>query len=205
MEELLNMKNFTDALVDLIIENETPRLNNIMQEVSKKIQDDFVDVTYGLIDAYYQDYTFADGRVYIRTDEYKASHSHPKNKKTGKFKKKNKAEWTRAGDKSLMSAIKSMNGDEPAIGVCRELDGVFGWQAGVVFDESYFNSNMKHSIKGSNFTEWDVAENFLWGAHGNDDVYVTAPPANMILDSYLYSYKSRFDKHYNDACKKFKR
>lgn len=202
------MKNFTDDLVKLIIENETPRLNNIMQEVSKKIQDDFVAVTYGLIDAFYSDYTHGDGRIYIRTDEYKARHridtrGRKHKRKNGALDKMSNAEKKRASDKSLMSAIKSMNGNEPAIGVCRELEGIFGWQAGVVFDEGYFNDTMKHSVKGSSFTEWDIAEDFLWGVHGNEAVYTTDPSAGWALYEYVDSYKPKFDKHYKNACKKF--
>lgn len=194
------MKNFTDALVDSIIENEKPRLNRIMNEVAKKIQSDVVAVTYNLIDAFYEDYQRSDGRVYIRTDENK----HPQGK-DGRFKNKNSTQWKRGHDRSLMSAIKAFNtSGEPAIGVCRPLDGAFGYQAGVLFDEGYFNSTMKHSVKGKNFTEWDIAEDFLWGVHGNESVYTTTPSAGWALYEYIDSYKPRFDKHYSDACKKFK-
>ena len=62
------MKNFANTLADIIVENETPRLDNIMQEVSKKIQGDVVAVTYNVIDFFYQDYK---PQYYIRTDDYK--------------------------------------------------------------------------------------------------------------------------------------
>ena len=199
------MKDFARTLADLIIERETPRLNNIMQEVAQKIQGDMVAVTYSVIDAFYEDYTHADGRIYIRTDEYKKKHNNQRDK-SGKFRQKNsKTEFIRGRDKSLMTAVKAMEASgQPAIGVCRPLDNRFGYQAGVIFDESYFEKKMKHSIKGDNFTEWDIVEDFLWGVHGNENVATTTPSAGWVLYEYVNSYKPKFDKHYNDACKKFK-
>ena len=47
------MKSFVDALTDLIISKETPRLKKIMREVAEKIQGDVVAATYSIIDAYY--------------------------------------------------------------------------------------------------------------------------------------------------------
>lgn len=195
------MKDFTETLVNTIIERETPRLNNIMQEVAKKIQGDVVAVTYSAIDMFYQDYS---PEVYIRTDDYKKRHNNQR-KKNGQFRQKKSAmEYKRGRDVSLKSAIKTMEASgQPAIGVCRPLDGIFGYQAGVVFDESYFEKRMLHSVKGSNFTEWDIVEDFLWGVHGNESVHTTDPSAGWALYEYIDSYKPRFDKHYNDACKKF--
>ena len=196
------MKNFTETLVNIIVEIETPRLNNIMQEVAKKIQGDMVEVTYSAIDNFYQDYA---PMVYIRTDDYKKKHNNKRNKK-GQFTRKNSGmEYKRGRDVSLMSAIKTMEASgQPAIGICRPLDGdLFGYQAGVIFDESYFEKRMLHSVKGSGFTEWDIVEDFLWGVHGNESVHITEPSAGLLLHDYVESYKPRFDKHYNDACKKF--
>ncbi len=195
------MKSFTDALTNIIMENEIPRLDKIMQEVAQKIQMDMVNVTYGLIDAYYQDYK---PDYYIRTDNYKAKYGHPKDKKSGQFRKKNKEEWKRASDISLASAIKALGeSGQPAIGVCRPIDGMWGYQAGVIFDPNYFNKAMYHEQKG--FTEWDIVENFLFGQHGNGKaIHFTEPHADIVLKGYIDSYKTQFDKHYNDACKKFK-
>lgn len=200
------MKGFTNALTDLIIETEMPRLNNIIKEVAKKIQGDMVAVTYSVIDAFYEDYQHSDGRVYIRTDEYKAKHNNQRDKK-GQFRyKKSAMEYKRGRDVSLMSAVKAMEtSGQPAIGVCRPLDGMFGYQAGVVFDESYFQKKMKHSVKGDDFTEWDIVEDFLWGVHGNEAVYTTTPSAGWTLYDYIKSYKPKFDRHYNNACKKFRK
>ena len=199
------MKSFVDALADLIISNETPRLEKIMQEVAQKIQGDMVGLTYSIIDAYYQDYMPPDRAYYIRTDEYKAQHNHPKDKKSGQFKRKNKSEWSRSKDKSLISAVKALgDSGQPAIGVCRPLDGISGWQAGVIFDPDYFEKAMYHENKG--FTEWDIVENFIFGQHGNGAaIHFTEPHADIILRNYINSYKTKFDKYYNDACKKFKR
>lgn len=198
------MKDFASTFADLIISKEKTRLNDIMQYVANQIQRDVIDVTYATLDAYYQDYMPPDRAYYIRTDEYKAKHNRPKDKKSGQFKRKNKTEWSRSSDKSLMSAIKTLGeSGQPAIGVCRPLDGMFGYQAGVVFDPDYFERAMHHENKG--FTEWDIVENFLFGQHGNGEaIHFTEPHADMILREYINSYKTKFDKHYNDAFKKFK-
>ena len=198
------MKDFTDIIADNIISQELPKIEKIMQYVAGKIQGDLIGVTYAVIDAYYQDYTPPERAYYIRTDEYKANNNHPKNKKNGQFRKKNKSEWSRSNDISLMSAMKTLGeSGQPAIGICRPLDGRFGYQAGVVFDSNYFNNIMHHENKG--FREWDIVENFIFGQHGNGKViYFTEPHADIVLRDYLNSYRPRFDKHYNDACKKFK-
>lgn len=198
------MKSFADLIADKIISNELPRLEKIMQYTAQKIQGDVIGVTYAVIDAYYQDYMPPERAYYIRTDEYRANNNHPKDKKSGQFRRKNKTEWSRSNDVSLMSAIKALGeSGQPAIGVCRPLDGRLGYQAGVIFDPSYFNQAMHHENKG--FSEWDIVENFLFGQHGNGDaIHFTTPHADMVLRNYLNSYKSKFDKHYNDACRKIK-
>lgn len=204
------MRNFANVLADVIVETEKTRLNDIMKYVANKIQDDVVAVTYNVIDAFYADYT-QPPRVYIRTDEYKKKHNLNKNgrkhDKKGHLSKMSKTEIARGKDKSLMSAIKDLNeSGQPAIGVLKPIDGTIGYQAGVLFDEGYFNneSGMRHSVKGKNFTEWDIVEDFLWGVHGNESVYTTTPSAGYILSQYIDNYQSRFDKHYKDALRKFK-
>lgn len=196
------MKDFASTFADLIISQEKTRLNDIMQYVANQIQKDVIDVTYATLDAYYRDYMPPDRAYYIRTDEYKAR---PRAKdKKGQFKRKTKTEWSRSSDRSLMSAVKALGeSGQPAIGVCRPLDGMFGYQAGVVFDPDYFEMAMHHENKG--FTEWDIVENFLFGQHGNGEaIHFTEPHADMVLREYINSYKSKFDKHYNDAFKKIK-
>lgn len=198
------MKNFVDVLTDFILKNEAGKLDNIMREVSDKIQSDMVAVTYRMIDAYYQDYN---PNYYIRTDRL----SERKRGKDGKFAKKLKRErkrnTNRYGDVSLQTAVKALNeSGQPAIGVSKPLDSGLGYQAGVIFDPDYFNKAMKHSVKG--FTEWDIAENFLFGQHGNGSAIssvteFTEPYADIVLRDYINSYKPRFDKHYRDAYKKY--
>lgn len=194
------MRDFIDELETLIGKRETKRLDNIMYEVAQKIQGDVVAVTYNVIDAFYEDYTRENGRKYIRTDEYKHPHG-----KGGKFRYKKKSEWgsLRNDDVSLRSAVKKMENGEPAIGVCRPLDSMYGYQAGVIFNEEELSKTMRHSVKGDGFTEWDIVEDFLWGVHGNESVYTTTPSAGWALYDYINSYKPRFDKHYKNAIKKF--
>ena len=193
------MKDFTNELVNLIIQNETPRLNNIMQDVSKNIQKDTIQKTKDVVDKFYQDYTSEQGRVYIRVDEYRTTPSKRRNKNGNRLVRK------RDRNVSLRSAILNgvMSENEGAVGICRPLDGILGWEAGVLFDEGYFQSHMKHSDKGKNFTEWDIVEDFLWGVHGNESIYTTDPSAGYELYEFIETYKSKFDKHYNNACKKF--
>lgn len=189
------MKDFTNELVNLIVQNETPRLNDIMQEVSKKIQNDAINKVIDVVDRFYSDYS---PKVYIRVDDYRSSPSKRRDKKGNRLVRK------RDRNVSLRSAVtKQLGPDEYAVGVCRPLDGILGWEAGVLFDESYFQSHMKHSYKGSNFTEWDIVEDFLWGVHGNESVATTDPSAGYELYEFIETYKSRFDQHYKDACQKF--
>ena len=63
---------------------------------------------------------------------------------------------------------------------------------------------MRHEHKG--FTEWDIVENFLFGQHGNgEEIHFTENYADIELRNYLNSYKPKFDKHYHNALKKFKK
>ena len=192
------MRDFMNELANLIVQNETPKLNDIMQEVSKKIQRDVIQKTVDVVDKFYHDYTIADGRVYVRVDEYRMTPSKRRDKKGNRLVRK------RDRNVSLRSAItKNWDSDQPAIGVCRPLNGILGWESGVLFDEGYFQGHMKHSDKGKNFTEWDIVEDFLWGVHGNEGVYTTDPSAGYELYQFIDTYQSRFDKHYKDACQKF--
>ena len=190
-----------NAFADWILSNEKHKIDKIMHEVAKKIQGDMVGVTYRLIDMYYADYR---PEVYIRTDEL----TKPKKGKNGKFIKKTSNERKRLNndDISLKTAMALKESDQPAIGVCKTLEdeGAWGYQAGVLFDEKYFDDKMQHSVKGKNFTEWDIVENFLHGAHGNSEIHTTTPNASAVLYEYLHSYKSKFYKHYQAACNKYK-
>jgi hypothetical protein len=191
------MKSFSDELTDLIIQNETPRLNDIMREVSKKIQKDVIQKTKEVVDKYYQDYTQEKGRVYIRVDEYRMTPSKRRDKNGNRLVRK------RDRNVSLRSVItKNWDSNQPAIGVCRPLDNILGWQSGVLFDEGYFQTHMKHSHKGKNFTEWDIVEDFLWGVHGNESVYTTEPSAGYELYRFIENYDVK--KLFNDTVTKYK-
>lgn len=190
------MSGFADEIVQTIISTEIPKIQNIIQEVAKNIQKDVVNKTYSVIDKFYQDYS---PEVYIRIDDYKAKPSKRRDKKGNRLVRK------RDRNISLKSAVtKGMDSDQPAIGICEPLAEGLGWQAGVIFDEGYFQRNMRHSYKGKNFTEWDIVEDFLWGVHGNESVATTDPSAGWELYEFINTYQSTFDKHYKDACKKFR-
>lgn len=195
------MKGFADYLAEFIIETERTKIDKIMHYIAERAQNDLVLTTYSILDAYYQDYMPPERAYYIRTDELK----HKKSKKSGKFAKKSKTEQKRANDISLMTAMKALNeSGQPAIGVCRPLEGAWGYQGGVLFDPDYFNGAMKHSQRG--FDEWEITENFLFGQHGNGAaIHFTEPHADILLRQYIEQYGARFDMHYRDACKKFKK
>jgi hypothetical protein len=57
------MKDFTDMLADLILENEKSRLDKIMSEVTKKVSIDFANAMFEFLDAYYDNY---DPTSYVR-------------------------------------------------------------------------------------------------------------------------------------------
>lgn len=188
------MKNFNQALLDLILDKEMPRLNMIMEEVSKDIQKDLIKKTKDVIDKYYQDF---DPEFYIRVDDYRATPSKRRNKNGNRLIRK------KDRNVSLRTAI-TRGLDNGAVGICRPLENMWGYQAGIQFDELYFNQHMKHSYKGDNFTEWDIVEDFLWGVHGNVDVATTDPSAGLELYEFINTYKPKFDQHYNNALNKIK-
>lgn len=190
------MENFANALVDLIIEREKPRLENIMRYVADKIQTDVINETRRLTDEYYTSWY---PNVYVRTDDYISRHSIDKSgrkhNKKGHLIARSKAEASRAGDVSLMKTMQALTaGSTPALGVCEPLGGVMGYQAGVLFDAGLFEGMMKHSVKG--ISEWSMVENFLAGKHGNAGQSASVSAA---LNNYIHSYQAMFHKHYNDA------
>lgn len=187
------MRNFADVLANVIIENEVPRIDSIMGEVTKNIRDDFADVTYSLIDDYYFEYTpIRYVRLYGRK---KATRN-----KSGKTSAKSK------GGVSLHAAITRQDGDGPVIGIY-EGNYYDGWSAGLSFGEDYFtdiDNHIRHIGKGKDFTEWNIVENFLFSdsdGYGNHPLMQRSPAANDILINMLNTYKSRFDYHYKNACK----
>jgi hypothetical protein len=194
------MRNFTDEVVDLIIENEIPRIDKIMNEVTKNISIDFAKETFRLLDEYYDNYTPI---RYVRVYG---------NKRKLRTKKGTTSRKPRAGQVSLHAAITRIEDDGPAIGVHggSYYDGYIG---GVVFDSSKFQGNgMRHIGKG--ISEWNIVENFLYagdaGEHNlkGDWRSVSAADyhnhsADEAMNIYMDFYGSTFDMHYKNALKKF--
>lgn len=191
------MRNFTDELVDMIIENEIPRIDKIMNEVTKNISIDFARETFRLLDEYYDNYTpIRYVRVYGQKRKLRT--------KNGTTNRK-----PRAGQVSLHAAITRGGENDSAIGVYggSYYDGYIG---GVVFDSNYFQGNgMRHIGKG--ISEWNIVENFLYAGDGvgvGDWRSVSAaeynePSADEAMNVYMDFYGSTFDMHYKNALKKF--
>ena len=192
------MKDFTDVLINTIIENEIPRIDKIMNEVTKNVSQDFASETFRLLDKYYDNYTPIH---YVRVYG---------NKRKLRAKKCITSRKPRAGQVSLHAAITRGGENEPAIGV---YGGNYyeGYVGGVVFDPAYFQGNgMRHIGKG--ISEWNIVENFLYAGEGvgvGDWRSVSAaeynePSANESMNMFMTFYGPTFDKHYQDALKKFK-
>ena len=190
------MKNFTDGLVDTIIQNEIPRMDKIMNEVTKKISADFTSVMFGLIDKYYENY---DPIRYVRVHG-----------KRGKYMKNRKP---KGGQVSLHAAITRIGGEGAAISFS---GGSYyeGYVGGIQFDESKFNGNgMRHIGKG--ISEWNIVENFLFAGDGvNSDMEPLKGDIRSHIDyehtsadfemiQYMSAYGTKIDKYYNDALKKY--
>lgn len=189
------MKDFTNELVDLIIENEKENLDKIMNEVTQKITTDFARETYRLLDQYYDNYTpIRYVRVYGSKRKLRT--------KSGTTTRKPKA-----GQVSLHAAITRGGEDAPAIGVSggSYYDGYIG---GIVLDPDKFKGNgMRHIGKGAKFTEWDIVENFMFAGEGGygdirSHIDYNHPSADTELGLFMDSYGPTIDKYYNDALKK---
>jgi hypothetical protein len=193
------MKDFTNQLVKLILENEKERLNNIMDEVMNNVSKDFAGEVFKLLDEYYDNYTpIRYVRVYGKKRKLRT--------RSGTTSQK-----PRPGQVSLHAAI-TRSGDENAvIGV---VDGSYddgGWIGGVAFDPSMFKGNdMRHLGKG--ISEWNIVENFLFageaGEHNlkGDWRSVSASgynhhSADEAMNIFMDFYDSRFDEHYRNALK----
>lgn len=191
------MRNFTDDLVDLIIENEIPRIDKIMNEVTRNISIDFARETFRLLDEYYDNYTPI---RYVRVYG---------NKRKLRTKRGTTSRKPRAGQVSLHAAVTRGGDNDPAIGVYggSYYDGYIG---GVVFDSSKFQQNgMRHIGKG--ISEWNIVENFLYAGDGvgvGDWRSVSVaeynePSADEAMNIYMDFYGPTFDTHYKNALKKF--
>ena len=191
------MKKFTDALADLIIENEIPRIDNIMREVTKNISIDFVKEMFVLIDAYYDNYTpIRYVRVYGPKRTLKTKNGKTKRKPSG-------------GQVSLHAAVTRGGEGAPAIGVS---GGSFeeGYFGGIAFDPGMFSGNdMRHIGKGSNFSEWNIVENFLFAGEGGygdirSHIGYSHPSADKVMWDFMQNYDTQLDMHYQNALNKFR-
>lgn len=82
-----------------------------------------------------------------------------------------------------------------------------GYVAGIMFDPS----RMRH--RGlSQFSEFAIMDNFMYGQHGNEDytspktgkhvvrnVAFTTPFARIVLDKYYQNYDSNVDRYFEEA------
>ena len=192
------MKDFTNELVNLIIENEIPRLDNIMNEVTQNVRADFAREVYKLLDEYYDDYTPI---RYVRV--YGA-------KRKLRTKSGTTTRTPRPGQVSLHAAITRGGENAPAIGVAggSYYDGYIG---GIVLDEDKFKDNgMRHIGKGKDFTEWNIVENFMFAGEGRygDWRSVSASgwsghSADEAMNMFMDFYGPTLDQHYDNALKKF--
>lgn len=189
------MKSFTDKLVDLIMENEKPRLDQIMDDVTKNVSKDFAITMFGLIDKYYENY---DPISYVRV--------------YGKRGKYMKNRTPKGGQVSLHAAVTRGGENNAAISFSGTNDQG-NYVGGIEFDESKFQQNgMRHLHKG--ISEWNIVENFLFAGDGvtsdmgslRGDIrsYIDYeyPSADFEMMMFMSSYKSKLDKHYKNALKK---
>ena len=187
------MKDFTDVLADLIIENEKDNINKIMNEVTQKVSMDFTNKMYELIDKYYDNY---DPIRYVRV--YGKRGKNIKNKKPTPGQVSLHAAITRSGENTI-----SFSGGS-------YYDGYVG---GIQFDEDKFKGNgMRHIGKG--ISEWNIVENFLFAGTGvNSDmeplkgdwrsqIEYDEPSADLEMMMYMSTYESTVDKYYKEAVNK---
>ena len=185
------MKDFTDVLIDAIIENEIPRIDKIMNYVTMYVSMDFKNKMHELIDKYYDNY---EPIRYVRV--YGKRGKHIKNRKP------------RPGQVSLHAAITRDGSESIAYSGGSFYDGYVG---GVRFDEGKFQGNgMRHIGKG--ISEWNIVENFLFAGSGvNADmeplrgdwrshIAYDEPSADLEMMMYMSTYDG-VDKYYQEALK----
>ena len=197
------MRDFVDELIDTILEQEKPRINNIMKEVTDKVSKDLLQKTLRLLDSYYDNYTPVN---YVRLYE-------PKRKLKSKAAKRKSKGYTirkpKSGGISLHTAIGQMQGNDLASISIGDFDS--GYTGGIIFDGNYFRSHMRHP--GSGITGWNIVENFLFSASdgvGNHPSMQRSVndedgsgEADFLLDACLDKYDAKIDKFYKDALNKY--
>ena len=185
------MKDFTDQLVDLILENERDRIDKIMKYTTEQVSKDFALVMNRFLDMYYDDY---DPTSYVRV--------------YGKKGKYMSGRTPKGGQTSLHAAVSREDGSLERSGGTLQPSGQVSYVGGIEFDESNFkNGKMKHFKRG--IEEWDIVQNFLYAGEGvgkgdwRSEIEYNIPSANDMMNDYMDMYGPMFDKHYNDALKKF--
>ena len=184
------MKNFTDELVNLILENERTRIDKIMGEVTENISKDFELVVLRFLDLYYEDY---DPRHYVRIHGVRGKYMQGKTPR-------------RKGQVSLHAALARQNNK------LRRSGGTLQWGqnqvsyvGGIAFDENNFKENsMRHLGKG--ISEWNIVENFVYAGDGVgkgdwrsqiDDYNI--PSLDEAMGAYIDSYDPLLRRHYKNA------
>lgn len=193
------MRDFTDALVDAIVNNERDRIDRIMEEVTMNIQKDFANKMYELLDEYYENYEpIRYVRLYGRKKKLRRGATQMKPKK---------------GGVSLHAAITRGGENAPAIGYVGG-DYEEGYYGGISFNPDYFrgaDNHIRHIGKGKNFTEWNIVENFLFAGDGGygdwrstSESGWTGTSADTEMQAFMNSYDQRLRQHYNNALNKNK-
>lgn len=189
------MKDFTDELVDLILENERNRIDKIMKYTTEQVSKDFALVMNRFLDMYYDDY---DPTSYVRIYG-----------KRGKYMSGRKPKVTYG---SLHAAVSRDDGRlERSGGTLKIGSKEPSYVGGIEFDEKNFtnSSDIYHRKRG--IEEWDIVQNFLYAGEGvgkgdwrSEVSGYSAPSADKMMREYMDMYEPLFDKHYKDALKKFR-
>ena len=197
------MKDFTDKLVDTIIEHEKKRLDIVLNDVSKKISIDFATHMFMLLDEYYKNY---DPHRYVRVYEKKGKYMQGKTPAPGQV--------------SLHAAV-TRGGAENA-DLSKNIDKHYrsdqvSYVGGIEFDSDYFrdkDNHMRHTTRTtknedgtstSRISEWNIVENFLYAGEGvgkgdwRSEIAYAHPSADVAMKAYMDSYYTTFKIHYDNA------
>lgn len=187
------MKAFTDQLVELIIKNETSRIDKIMKYTTEQVSKDFSFIMMRLLDMYYDNY---DPTSYVRIHGKRGKHMSNRTPVGGQI--------------SLHAAVSRDGGaTERSGGTLQFGDGQISYVGGIEFDEANFKGDsMYHRKKG--IEEWDIVQNFIYSGDGvgkgdwrSVDGNYSAPSPDELMNGYMDNYGPMFDMHYNNALNKF--
>ena len=199
------MKDFTDELVNVIIEHEKKRLDGVLNEVSKQISIDFATHMFMLLDEYYENY---EPHRYVRVHGKRGKYMQGKTPEPGQVSLH--AAVTRGG---VENADLSKNIDK------HYRTNKIGYVGGIEFDSDYFkdaDNHMRHSSrmkkdadgnKVARISEWNIVENFLYAGEGRSDtvgdwrsqIAYSHLSADAAMKAYMDSYYETFIQHYNSA------